>query len=214
MPKRLELTGKIFNHWTVKKFEYTRKGVSYWSCLCSCGQEKTVVGRNLTSGTSKSCGCFQKEQASITNTTHGFSHNSNKPNKLEKAFYSRWQGMKQRCSNSWWEIHPTYTGVGYCKLWETFEGFRNNQPEGRSYEIGLVLSRIGDQGDYTPENCKWVTKSENAIEANSLQKHKYRLPTGETGLSVAIKNGVPCGTFYGRIKRGLSIEEACKPKIT
>ena len=32
------------------------------------------------------------------------------------------------------------------------------------YFPGAVLSRVGDQGDYTRANCRWLTKSENSKE--------------------------------------------------
>jgi hypothetical protein len=37
------------------------KGRVYWDCICSCGKARTVITWSLTSGKTKSCGCFQKD---------------------------------------------------------------------------------------------------------------------------------------------------------
>lgn len=47
-----DITGKQFNDWTVLSYA----GNKYWNCRCSCGVEKKVIGRDLKSGVSKSCG--------------------------------------------------------------------------------------------------------------------------------------------------------------
>ena len=35
--------------------------MAYWNCICECGHERIVDGRNLRSGITKSCGCLNKE---------------------------------------------------------------------------------------------------------------------------------------------------------
>ena len=36
------------------------KGAIYWNCVCDCGKDCVIVGTNLTSGRTKSCGCLAK----------------------------------------------------------------------------------------------------------------------------------------------------------
>lgn len=57
---RLDLTGKQFGYLT--PVEYIKGGK--WRCQCKCGNEKIVDTRNLNSGHTQSCGCYQKERAS------------------------------------------------------------------------------------------------------------------------------------------------------
>jgi len=38
-------------------------GTSLWEVQCDCGCKKIVRGRNLNSGNTTSCGCFNKEQS-------------------------------------------------------------------------------------------------------------------------------------------------------
>ena len=48
----IDLTGMIFGKWTVVKYDKN----SHWICQCVCGVEKSVAGKTLRAGKSKSCG--------------------------------------------------------------------------------------------------------------------------------------------------------------
>lgn len=68
---RKDLTNQKFNKLTVIKQteDYVKpngKHEAQWLCKCDCGNKVVVVGHCLTSGHTKSCGCLQKEKASIT----------------------------------------------------------------------------------------------------------------------------------------------------
>lgn len=71
MPNFIDLTGQTFGRWTVlyrAEDRFTPKGskMIYWHCRCSCdkGTEKDVCGTLLRNGSSKSCGCFEREEKS------------------------------------------------------------------------------------------------------------------------------------------------------
>lgn len=69
--EKLELTGQRFDRLLVlreatpeekpKDKNGKSKTRSFWICLCDCGKEVIISGRNLNSGNTKSCGCKQKE---------------------------------------------------------------------------------------------------------------------------------------------------------
>lgn len=54
----------MFNKWKViKRVENNKFGEIQWQCECSCSNHtiRTVLGRSLKNGKSKSCGCIQSE---------------------------------------------------------------------------------------------------------------------------------------------------------
>lgn len=73
--------------------------------------------------------------------------------------YQVWCGMKQRCSYSKHKSFAHYGGLGIrvCSEWnEDFAIFRD-WAELHGYCMGLLLDREDNDGDYTPQNCRWVT---------------------------------------------------------
>lgn len=61
-----DVADRIFGRLTAKKYVGRFNCVSWWKCLCTCGETKVVSVRNLVNGTAKSCGCISREQA-LTN---------------------------------------------------------------------------------------------------------------------------------------------------
>ncbi len=71
IPKQLtDLTDKEFDRLTVLSYagcnrpDRVKKKNHQWRCGCSCGNKVIVLGDNLRSGQTSSCGCLQKERAS------------------------------------------------------------------------------------------------------------------------------------------------------
>lgn len=64
---KYDLTNKRFGRWTVlyKTDKRTKNRNIIWHCKCDCGNEKDVDADTLRKGESNSCGCLQKEKASI-----------------------------------------------------------------------------------------------------------------------------------------------------
>lgn len=57
-----DLVGRRFGRLTVICFDRVDANQqARWLCRCDCGTEKSIIGANLSFGTSKSCGCLQKE---------------------------------------------------------------------------------------------------------------------------------------------------------
>jgi hypothetical protein len=59
-----DLQGKRFGRWAVVNRDNSRVGAlkAFWICHCDCGKEGRVDSFSLTSGNSKSCGCWAREE--------------------------------------------------------------------------------------------------------------------------------------------------------
>lgn len=125
---------------------------------CECGTEKLMFVANVNSGKSTSCGCFQRENAKIVGTKHGG---------VGTPLYQAWYAMKRRCYNPNHQSYPWYGGKGItvCPRWlNDFAAFAADM--GQSFRPGLTLDRHNSGLDYTPENCQWLTQSENSKKSN------------------------------------------------
>lgn len=97
---RIDLTGKEFTY--LIPFEYIKGGK--WKCKCKCGNEVIVDTRNLNSGHTKSCGCLQKEKASLnTVDMTGFENEGIKvisKAESDKFGYAHWNCICKKCGNN------------------------------------------------------------------------------------------------------------------
>lgn len=146
--RRLELTGRRFGRWTVLPQRKRGPGFrKFWLCICACGTRRFVSGTTLRSGCSNSCGCLRDELA----TTHGM---TNSPT------HRSWAAMLRRCSNRkvWNFKYYGGRGIRVCRRWRrSFAAFyadMGKRPRGKS------IDRRNNDGNYTPKNCRWATRSE------------------------------------------------------
>lgn len=84
--------------------------------------------------------------------------------------YSIWHGMKQRCTNPNASVYQYYgaRGIVVCKEWNNFETFYS-WAIANGYKAHLTIDRINNNGDYCPDNCRWITqKDQNSNSRNAL----------------------------------------------
>lgn len=123
-----------------------------WLCKCDCGNEVVVRGYNLRSGGTKSCGCAQREIAAARCRTHG---------DAGSRLYIIWQHMKWRCEKETDLAFKYYggRGVSICEDWRSYEKFKD-WANSSGYQETLTLDRIDVNGNYEPDNCRWITLRE------------------------------------------------------
>lgn len=126
----------------------------YWDCTCRCGNKTTVRTDHLKSGDTTSCGCVQEKRFKEKKVKHGLSGH---------PLYTRWRGIKHRCYNPKHRRYKYYGGKGItmCKEWvNDFKAFYDwSMSNGYSKELEIDRKEV-DKG-YSPENCRYITKTEN-----------------------------------------------------
>lgn len=194
---KFDLTGRRFGRLVVlHKTESTNKN-SRWLCECDCGKEISVSRVHLRNGHTISCGCFQREQAAnnakLHKTRHGLSHTK---------LYKVWDGLRYRCYNPSCHAYDSYGGRGIevCAEWRTnFEAF-HGWALASGYRDGLSIDRIDNDGNYEPENCRWVTmKTQSRNRRSTIQLTVH----GETR---SVKEwaeiyGLPYGALQKRLRK-------------
>jgi len=116
--------------------------------LFYCPYCKRQVKKRLGIGReSLSCGCFRYKK-------HG---------EYKTRLYKLWGSMKERCLRSNWQYFKYYGGRGITvyKEWLKYIPFRDWALV-NGYQDNLEIDRINNDGNYEPDNCRFITSAENA----------------------------------------------------
>ena len=192
MKKIVEMAGKQCERLLViEKHHRDKNGGWHWLCLCSCGKETIVNGRDLRNGHTKSCGCLIREVTGNINRSHGLS---------KSRIYKIWAGTIQRCHNPKNSDYKCYgeRGIVVCNEWKNnFESF-NEWAMSSGYTEDLTLERIDVNGNYCPENCEWILLSK---QARNTRKNKLVTYKGKTQCVAAWEEelGFNCHTLWNRL---------------
>lgn len=186
-------------------------------CKCDCGKIITTSQAHLLKGKDLMCrSCSSRKNvkaAQEATRKHGESYGGGNYTKL----YGVWGAMKSRCQNPKVRYYSDYGGRGIkvCPEWQEYVPFRDWALES-GYAEGLTLDRIDVNGDYCPENCRWVDmKTQQNNRRNNIVEY------GMSMEALSKKTGIKVSTLYERRRKNkdISLEEltasadVCKKKI-
>ena len=98
---------------------------------------------------------------------------SNRRGVAKHPVYGVWADMKQRCYNKNLPTYKNYGGRGIrvCDSWR--DSFLNFLSDMGTRPDGASLDRIDNDGDYTPNNCRWASWHTQAFNKSNTLRIEY-----------------------------------------
>lgn len=201
----IDMTGKVCGRLTVVRKYDTNKRGAYWLCNCECGKQTVVAGRSLRTGHTKSCGCLHDDLSSERTIERNRTHEMS-----GTRLYHIWSDMKKRCQNQNHWAFDRYggRGISVCNEWESnFLAFHDWAVK-NGYRENLTIERKNNDGNYSSENCVWVTMVEQANNKSNSTKVVFH--GGKyTIAQLSRLSGISYSTLYRRIHcSGWDVEKA------
>lgn len=182
----------------------------FWLFKCACGAEKEIRPGEVLNGGIKSCGCLFR-LAQKTNGHKNLKHGECLNNHAKSHLYDLWNSIKGRCkyqSNINWK-HYGGRGIKVCDEWkDDFVKFRD-WALANGYQHGLDIDRINNEMGYSPENCRFVTRT---VNTNNTRRNVRVSAFGESKTIAEWSRDGRClvreSAFYNRIRKGWPSEIA------
>lgn len=199
---------KKYNRLTIKSVSGEVKGrCSTWlSCQCECGNMKVIRFDYVINGRTKSCGCYRKDNARKQSKELETHHLSN------TRLFEIHRAMKRRCYDKSTEHYNNYgaRGIKVCDEWlNSLESFAK-WSYANGYNDTLTIDRIDNNGNYEPNNCRWVDQQtqQNNKRNNIKIEHNGKI---KTIAQWSKELNISYGKLYSRIvKKNMTIENILK----
>ncbi|MEZ7226046.1 hypothetical protein NO989_04595 [Alteromonas sp. DY56-G5] len=188
LSNQIQYVGKKFNYLTVLEYiGHNHNKHAVFKFECDCGKcIQTTIG-DVRNGSPSSCGC-----------------RSGKYLNKDRKLYLVWYQMIKRCTKKSNKDFVYYggRGVSVCSEWHNFDTFSQWAIES-GYKQGLTIDRIKNSGNYTPNNCRWVTMDIQAANKRYSNRGKTIVVDGveKTYKEWAELLGGSASLIYDRVHR-------------
>lgn len=145
---------------------YLRRGIF----LCHCGKEFESRIAHISSKGTKSCGCTLSDGIRKARTIHGCA-----TRKHITPEFKIWCSMKNRCYFMSSRAYKDYGGRGIivCERWlNSFDNFLKDM--GTRPSERHTIERKDYNGNYEPQNCKWLKKELQARNKRNIKMYSYK----------------------------------------
>lgn len=176
---------------------------SFYECECDCGKRVVVRHDHLRGGLSTSCGCLRNELHRRRLVTHG---------RTSAPEYGVWSKIRGRCRNPFDAAFDDYGGrdITLDPRWDDFAAFYRDMGPRPSSEHWI--ERRDNDGPYSPDNCYWATKNEQANNKRNTVWIEYR--GRQITLTDAVRlTGFRRKTLRERIRRGWTGEQIIETPV-
>ena len=143
-------------------------------------------------------------------------HNFYKHGLCGHPLHNIWRGMKKRCYQINSKTYKDYgaRGISICKEWlDDFVVFYNWSLE-NGYKQGLSIERNNHNGNYEPNNCRWIPRLKQNSNTRSSHFITFNNKT-MTLLEWSRETNIGHATIINRLKSGWPIEKVLteKPQV-
>lgn len=203
-----DIVGKKFGKLTVlelhhKEQLYLSDGIKngfkyFYLCQCDCGNQIVVASNHFKYGHTNSCGCI-----------------TNKHNLSESRIFKLYSGIKQRCYNPKCPNFKNYgkRNITICDEWlHNFIAFYD-WAIANGYNDTLTIDRIDVNGNYCPDNCRWVnmkTQQNNRTNNHLLTYNGVTHTINEWSEILGINRQ----TIKSRLHYGWSVEKTLTTPVS
>ena len=196
--RTIDLTGQKFGRILVLGYVGRSNSKAVWSCRCDCGNTATPTVGALEKGRTVSCGCYSLE---------AFTQRVTKHNMSRSRLYHKWTNIISRCeyTKNQHYVHYGGRGITVCDRWRNFENFLADMGPrpGPEYSIERIDNDLG----YSPENCKWATRSQQ--NENTRRNHILEYEGEQLTISQwAKRQELTVAALNGRLRLGWNIKDA------